>query len=605
MSRFRDLMRYKKRINRWHFRISPDGEPAVFSDYFGYVNDYEMDWEGAYLGDIITDIEYKEVYFPDFKCYVNDQLVLPETIVNPGDVVRLERRRNKNKNKGFPSLNSAKVNICEIIDPCPKLENLNVVGLFKDCSFLTSVKEDLFINVVSDNFAGAFQSSAIEIIPDNLMPKYRIYAPSMFAKSNIVEIPNNLFDSCSNIGSLFYDCKNLQTVRKLSDKEDINSIVCTSAFNRCISLESIPQNTFEGIKIAVASQMFKGCSSLSSLPSEAFDFTDCTSFTHFCSYTPSLRQLPNDLFSTATKEGKVYMDFSFENSGVEYITAELFKNVKNLTSLRSAFYGCENLTSVEEGAFSENTKIENFSFTFSGCSLTEARKEMFDSCRDSLTTVASVFNSNNIVRVDDRIFADCPKLTHANGAFYANNSLGTAPNKMFENSGEEGKSFNFNRLFAYNYALQEVPLDVFKGIKANVTEVEEVFIGCWKLKEIKEWFNDYPNITSFKGCFEDVGNDLKYSLTLPTGLFANQLNATNFENVFKDASITVTPNIFDNNQNITNVKEAFHTGRSSGRAEGTAPALWTRSNITSFNNCFYRQVKLTNYASIPNNWKGL
>ncbi len=80
------------------------------------------------------------------------------------------------------------------------------------------------------------------------------------------------------------------------------------------------------------------------------------------------------------------------------------------------------------------------------------------------------------------------------------------------------------------------------------------------------------------------------------------LNVERFVGTFSNINITeVLPiTLFDNCLKATNFAETF---RSCTELTGNAPSLWSRSDITDSTLCFASCLKLSNYTSIPPEWK--
>ncbi|GAE88894.1 dockerin type I domain-containing protein [Acetivibrio straminisolvens] len=125
------------------------------------------------------------------------------------------------------------------------------------------------------------------------------------------------------------------------------------------------------------------------------------------------------------------------------------------------------------------------------------------------------------------------------------------------------------------------------------------FYGCLNLTKIPDGlFDNNVNATDFGACFNSCA-----SLTeIPAGLFAKNINATSFYACFLSCeSLTEIPEgLFDNNINVTQFDACFDGCKN---LTGTAPALWSRSNVTKSSSCFRDCTKLSNYDEIPDSWK--
>ena len=139
-------------------------------------------------------------------------------------------------------------------------------------------------------------------------------------------------------------------------------------------------------------------------------------------------------------------------------------------------------------------------------------------------------------------------------------------------------------------------------------------------------FDFSPNVTSFASAFATI-NTIS---TVPTGLFDNALQATSFASTFFacanltsvpstlfDLNINVTTfsgtfrncraltNVlqFTNNTNVTTFTNLYNMSSTVNALVGTAPELWLRTptpaGTDAFNNC----TGLSNFASIPLNFK--
>jgi hypothetical protein len=135
----------------------------------------------------------------------------------------------------------------------------------------------------------------------------------------------------------------------------------------------------------------------------------------------------------------------------------------------------------------------------------------------------------------------------------------------------------------------------------NVTS----FVDSFSFMQISSipsgFFDNCTNALSFNSTFNQC-----FNLTaIPSGLFDNNTNVTNFSSTFKSCiSIGSIPTgLFDNNTNVTTFFSVFRMPTPANSLTGNAPELWTRDpeplGLYAFRNC----TGLTNFASIPVNWR--
>jgi hypothetical protein len=135
----------------------------------------------------------------------------------------------------------------------------------------------------------------------------------------------------------------------------------------------------------------------------------------------------------------------------------------------------------------------------------------------------------------------------------------------------------------------------------NVTS----FVDSFSFMQISSipsgFFDNCTSALSFNSTFNQC-----FNLTaIPSGLFDNNTNVTNFSSTFKSCiSIGSIPTgLFDNNTNVTTFFSVFRMPTPANSLTGNAPELWTRDpeplGLYAFRNC----TGLTNFASIPVNWR--
>jgi hypothetical protein len=180
--------------------------------------------------------------------------------------------------------------------------------------------------------------------------------------------------------------------------------------------------------------------------------------------------------------------------------------------------------------------------------------------------------------------------------------------------------------------LTEIPASATLSAVGGYTGLEEVisftsFMRGTRITSIPSDLFDYsPNATSFTDCFSSITT----ITTVPTGLFDNVPNATTFASCFFacTALTSVPSTLFDQNINASNFSGTFRNCRAltnvlqftnnvnalvfnncynmsstSNALTGTAPELWNRTPTPSGTDCFNNCVNLTNFATIPANFK--
>jgi hypothetical protein len=147
--------------------------------------------------------------------------------------------------------------------------------------------------------------------------------------------------------------------------------------------------------------------------------------------------------------------------------------------------------------------------------------------------------------------------------------------------------------------------------QTNVTDFYATFDNCDLLKEIPPGlFDKHPNNTNFAWTFAKC-----YSLeSIPAGLFDRHTRVTTFAYCFFRCwkLRSIPPLLFDRNTSVTTYANAFEDcGRDQvpPRLTGSSPAnsaglkLWELSPLPTGTRCFYNCTGLTDYATIPTNWR--
>ncbi len=147
--------------------------------------------------------------------------------------------------------------------------------------------------------------------------------------------------------------------------------------------------------------------------------------------------------------------------------------------------------------------------------------------------------------------------------------------------------------------ITSIPSDIFE-YSPNATTFTDTFSGITTLSTLPNGlFDDVPLATTFASCFFACTN----LMTVPGNLFDLNTSVVNFSSTFRNCLALTNVLQFTNNTSVTIFNNVYNMSSTSNSLTGNAPAIWTRTPIPSgtdaFNNCF----GLSNYASIPVNFK--
>ena len=275
--------------------------------------------------------------------------------------------------------------------------------------------------------------------------------------------------------------------------------------------------------------------------------------------------------------------WSFNNTGdCQKLTKIISWGDFLFIALVQGFYGCINLTTIPQTG-SINTTAANLSWLFVGCNKL--------ACQIPPELLYRAPNCTNLTylffgciylngQIPDYFLSKVPKLQLAFGIF-----------------------FDCQRLSPYipQRLLWDVP---------NITTISTLFYRCFINGGVAatipaEFCKNSPKITDMSGT---------YRLAAVSGIFpADYFNYTplldNVEYMLQSVwSLNVTAlNIpISVIPNITKFNGFLETDSTNGRATGSIQDIWTYASPTATKvNAFKNQKQLTNYNSIPNEWKGL
>lgn len=201
--------------------------------------------------------------------------------------------------------------------------------------------------------------------------------------------------------------------------------------------------------------------------------------------------------------------------------------------------------------------------------------------------------------------AGIPNMENFNNTFYGCESLTTLPSGLFSKC---VNTTSFSNTFSHCTSLRSLPQDLFNACTA-VTEFNGTFYTTGLVYIPEKLFDNCQNITSFQNTFGNCKN----ITNIPIGLFDKNENVISFLQTFAfcDNLKTIPLRLFDKCKKATDFMLTFYlcfnlTGET---PKTNGIELWERAGLigypTTINGliCFYGCTNLTNYNSIPTNWK--
>ena len=304
-------------------------------------------------------LNYDTFDFSNLDVYINNELtnqVANSISANANDDIIIKATRGKYPIFGY--YRSSIDYIKSIEEPLPLLYNVTSNGayriesrfdeLFYNCSSLTNILEDLFINnPQAITFESCFRNC-----------------------SNLTSIPENIFSNNTNIASFNYcfkDCSSLNSIPSNLFANNIEVTEFCSCFENCSSLTSIPSSLFaNNNKVDNFYSCFSDCTNLTEIPENLFkNNTKATGF-RFCFYgCTNLSNIPRALFSN-NAQAKSFQR-CFQDTAISNVPEGLFDNCIQATEFDRCFYSCANLTNIPIGLFNYNIAANDFQECFRHC----------------------------------------------------------------------------------------------------------------------------------------------------------------------------------------------------------------------------------------------
>jgi hypothetical protein len=147
--------------------------------------------------------------------------------------------------------------------------------------------------------------------------------------------------------------------------------------------------------------------------------------------------------------------------------------------------------------------------------------------------------------------------------------------------------------------LTSIPADLF-DYSPNATTFTNTFESITTLTSVPSGlFDEVPLVTTFASCFLACTS----LTTVPNDLFDQNINVTNFSSTFRNCRALTNVLQFTFNTNVTIFNNIYNMTSTTNSLTGTAPELWNRTPAPSGTAAFRNCVNLSNFASIPLNWK--
>ncbi len=387
----------------------------------------------------------------------------------------------------------------------------------------------------SDSVGGVYQLDP-EIFKFNTL--VQDFSSVFSNNSNIVNIPELIFSTCTEV-TTFY-----------------------ASFMNCGNFISIPPLLFRyNYKVQGFGATFQGCTSITRIPIITEFGTDYG----FFYFNPQVRNFCNTFYNCRLANGEDYYAIPqitfYGNAEVTGIYAGYVYTPLN--SFYGTFQGNINLQSIPDYLFLYNSKAQDFSNTFYGCTnveFTSLPAHLFNGVTNA-DRFNSTFRDVKLTRIPATLFEDCVTVKSFSSTFYGT-AIVSIPAGLFGTDsilkpGPKGAVNSFNStfeactfltsidptLFYYNInaitfsrcfygctSLVSVPSTLFKinGVVTSVTNTfDYTFFNCTKLENIgTNLFKFNDGVLNFNYTF---GNCIKLKLE-PTTFYSDGEQNTRFYN---------------------------------------------------------------------------
>jgi hypothetical protein len=264
--------------------------------------------------------------------------------------------------------------------------------------------------------------------------------------------------------------------------------------------------------------------------------------------------------------------WSFNNTGdkAKLISIDQWGDV-GFEYLVGGFYGCSNLTTLATDGIKSSV----------------------------VTSIYRLFANSGITSIPENLFRSLPNISNAAAVFYEVKSFTALPQKLFWYNTQ---ITSFNSTFR-RCVFTSVPTDFFR-YNVNVTDMTSVFSNIIDLELPQDIFRYNTEVTSFTA-MNAAGN----LVNMPTRLFYYNSKVTKYSYALYPVYTTtvVGAEMFNlsNLSIVTTFDKFMQVYNASNSSTGTIQDIWNYATSATHADAFTNQTALTNYADIPNDWKGL
>lgn len=315
---------------------------------------------------------------------------------------------------------------------------------------------------------------------------------------------------------------------------------------------------------------------------------------YFCYYCENLASIPEHLFDNNTE--LTDLSIAFENTSISKIPKDLFKYNTKVNDVRGLFEDCSKIREIPPDLFRYMPEITDFNYVFSGCrSLKSVPKDIFRYNINATGFYDAFYSCHDLISVPTDIFKYNTKATGFGRTFCGCSSLETNHEDIFRDSFyKTGKSTNLKMSVIFSGVKSTETLS-HEYVKMYYETLNTFYEMCssWNLKYVPEdIFNEYTEVTSFAECFD--GSDL---ITLPENLFRYNTKVKSFEKCFYSCYDleTIPENLFRYNTQAENFSNTFS---STSELKSIPENLFKYNTLAKdFTRCFYR----SGFSEIPAN----